>query len=107
MAAMRLRLGKETLSRGLAVAVAQDLERDDLLGGLVERVPNVRDVIAALEHRQAVATREELADLPAADGRRGRGFGAVHLVPTNADSAFSHRGAVAQGVRRGRTASVL
>jgi len=72
------RLGKEALPCCLVRPIAEDLESDDLLGGVVERVPHISEVIATFEHREAEAAGEDLADLSAADGGRGRRFGAVH-----------------------------
>jgi hypothetical protein len=85
-------LGEEALPRGLVVPVAEDLESDHLLGGVVERVPHISDVIAALEHPKAVAAGEDLADLAVADCGHGCRFGAVHVLRTNATGLLCHRG---------------
>ena len=83
-----LRLGEEALPRGIVGPVAQDLERHDLFGGLVERVPHVGDLVTALEHREAITAGEELAYLTAADRGRGGRLGAVHLPQLTPAAGF-------------------
>jgi len=86
------RLGEEALPCGFVTPIAEDLESDDLIGGVVERVPHISELIAAFEHRKAEAAGEDLADLAGANGGRGRRFGAVHLLRTNASGLLCHRG---------------
>src|SRR5687768_1569906 len=73
------RFREKTLTGGIVAAVAQDLERYDRLCRLVEGMPDVGHIVAALRHREAVAPREDLPDLPVA-GRGRHRFGAFHAT---------------------------
>src|ERR1700687_6463984 len=73
-----VRLLEESRATRLIVAVAQDLDGDDPLRGLLDRVPDLSDVVAALVHRKAITAREDLADLSAAERGRGGPLRAGH-----------------------------
>src|SRR5439155_7750615 len=47
------------------LSIAQELERDRTVGRLIVRTPNLGALIAAMERREAITTRDELLFLSA------------------------------------------